>query len=1152
MRHKSTVAIFAVTLTCACAVVTLLASTARDLPSSQAPGPVSSPSLALGSSPVPGGPHRVSGPAKTLPSPSGPRFSKDRIIVSLKGPATPASIARVAKAAGVPAAGVSALGAGMVVWRVPEGETVASLAKQLSATGLVSNAEPDAFVHVLDYSPIPYASPNDPAFTDTRTIQAYSDTNVLQATYPNGMSWWLRHVNEPQAWQKGYADPAGGDTTHPLRADGTTFKVGVIDTGAWMNHEDIGSNIVVGEDLYQSVSGGVYTTDYDVTPVDPSLVPTSSYPTTDDKVAETSHGTCTSGEIAAGTNNAIGVAASGYDTKAVMYKVQGIDYDDGGVADILNDRLIAGIDKAADDGCKVISISLGTSSNSSALQTACNYAWGKGCIIVAAAGNDGASTIDYPAACTNVIAVGALDLNASSQPIRASYSNYGSALDVLAPGSMVFGLTMPGYSLVPGNPLYPNGYDWWSGTSMATPLAAGTMAYLWRAAPALTNQQVINVVESHATHMGSYNSSGWDSSYGYGEINAQATYGSLETSYPVLPKPTLNVPSGVSTSTLPFKWSAVPGTSVTYDVSLDGSVIATGLASTSTTFTGVTDGTHVVGVQPKSVYNWWSTSSLATASVLVNSTDHTPPTTTISGVPVGWADHNVTFSLSATDGAGGSGVAYTFYRLNASALTTYTAPVLVSAEGTTGVTYYSVDAVGNVEAAKAATITIDKTAPALVASATTQPNAAGWYRSAVTVHFSATDALSGVASVSPDAVLASEGASQSVHGSATDVAGNTTSATVSNINIDETPPTTSDDAQASYVASATVHLNASDLLSGVASTSWLLDGTPGSGGIVVTQSLGSHTLSYRSTDKAGNVESTHTVSFSVNAPPDTTAPNTAISGVTSGWVNHSETFSLTATDNVGGSGVANSFYRLNGSAPTTYTAPVGISSEGTTAITYYSVDHANNVEVAKTATMTIDLTPPTTSDDHQASYINGATIHLTPSDALSGVASTAWLLDGTPGSGTLVVTQSLGPHALSYWSTDRAGNVESTHTVSFSVVGVPTSLARPSVSAKTVRKKVRVTFAASLSPAGAASSAKLYLSHWETKLVRKRVRGKIRKVKVGYWHLRYTLNMTGSSSGRLSVSGRLPYTGSWRMYVRYAGDSQFAPSNSVTVGFRVK
>jgi hypothetical protein len=171
---------------------------------------------------------------------------------------------------------------------------------------------------------------------------------------------------------------------------------------------------------------------------------------------------------------------------------------------------------------------------------------------------------------------------------------------------------------------------------------------------------------------------------------------------------------------------------------------------------------------------------------------------------------------------------------------------------------------GNVsDPATADGINIDKTAPTASASASPAANGHGWNNSDVTVSFTGTDSLSGIASCAANVVLNSEGAGQSASGSCTDVAGNvSTAATASNINIDKTAPLVAlvggpANGGSYYYGSvpAAPTCSASDALSGI-------DGACSVGGY--SNAVGSHTVTASATDKAGN-SATASASYTVLA-----------------------------------------------------------------------------------------------------------------------------------------------------------------------------------------------------------------------------------------------------------------------------------------------
>jgi hypothetical protein len=169
-------------------------------------------------------------------------------------------------------------------------------------------------------------------------------------------------------------------------------------------------------------------------------------------------------------------------------------------------------------------------------------------------------------------------------------------------------------------------------------------------------------------------------------------------------------------------------------------------------------------------------------------------------------------------------------------------------------------------------------------------------------------------------------------------------------------------------------------------------------------------------------------------PADVVAPKT-VSTADSNWHSSPTTITLSATD--AGSGVRNTYFALGASAVTTYTTPIVVSSEGANSLKFYSIDVAGNVESTSTATVKIDLTAPVTSTDATASMSTSDTIHLTPTDALSGAASTSWRIDNgqwNTGTNVALAALSTGSHTIDFFSVDVAGNSESGKSATFTVL----------------------------------------------------------------------------------------------------------------------
>jgi hypothetical protein len=240
----------------------------------------------------------------------------------------------------------------------------------------------------------------------------------------------------------------------------------------------------------------------------------------------------------------------------------------------------------------------------------------------------------------------------------------------------------------------------------------------------------------------------------------------------------------------------------------------------------------------------------------------TAPSITASRSPVananGWNNSNVTVSYSCNDGLSGIAACPADDVLSANGMNQ-------SASGT------ATDKAGNTASDGVAGINIDKTAPTITASRSPAANANGWNNSAVTVHYTCSDVLSGIASCPSDDVLSGQGAGQSASGTATDLAGNSDAASVNNINIDTTNPTATGNASPGpngngwNKTDVTVNFTGNDGLSGI-------DFCDDS---VTFTSEGTHSASGKCTDKAGNESA---ASAAVTVKIDKTNPNVSLSG----------------------------------------------------------------------------------------------------------------------------------------------------------------------------------------------------------------------------------------------------------------------------------
>ena len=304
---------------------------------------------------------------------------------------------------------------GLAVITLEDATVAEAVAASLDAEQGLPVASPNYTFHVEPIISTPvttYASdvPTEMDWSDW--VQDTMDNPDPALLYPTNSNYQYQHdvIDTYAAWgvTTGYSD----------------ITVAVIDTGVDGSHPDLN------------------VTQYKVTGVNL---------TGDDD----GHGTHVCGIIAATMNNGIGGAGIAPNVNLTSYRVA----DSSGI--MSNESIYYAIRQAAQNGASVISMSLGGYGYSSVIQKAIDYAtltWSA--TVVAAMGNDGTNIMCYPAACDNVIAVGATDRSNR----RAYFSNYGSWCDISAPGVNI-------YSTYPGS-----SYAYMSGTSQATPVVTGAIA----------------------------------------------------------------------------------------------------------------------------------------------------------------------------------------------------------------------------------------------------------------------------------------------------------------------------------------------------------------------------------------------------------------------------------------------------------------------------------------------------------------------------------------------------------------------------------------------------------------------------------------------------------------------------------------------------
>ncbi len=512
-----------------------------------------------------------------------------------------------------------------------------ALAKRLSDDPAIEEATPD-------WRAFPAAVPNDPLYANN-----WGHNNTAQlpgldwgGTYDHTLSTTVGTVgfdaNAPAAWDASQAYGSAG------------VVIAIIDSGVDTAHPDL--RLVAGYDYG----------DNDSNPMDNS--------------AQAGHGTACAGVAAARANNSLGVVGVAGGCSIMPLKVA------NSAGSMYFSAIVNAIYFAADNGAKVISMSLGAAiSTDTATNAAILYAYNAGCVILAATGNENASTISYPAINTYVIGVGAAspcgerkrsssssgDVNPGVSTDPNGYtcdgerwwgSNYGlntkdaaGAVDIIAP-------TILPTTDISGTAGYDSGNysGFFNGTSCATPYAAGVCALIKSKNPTWTPAQIRAQLVDTAQDVTSVESgSGWDRYAGYGMIDAAAAVGGggpvtlppvaaftgtpTSGTFPLLVQfsdQSTNTPTGwswtfgdggTSSAQNPSRTYTAAGT---YTVTLTASNAYGSDGETKTGYITVSDASNLYaslpfseGFESGSLSQYWTTSSPAPGRILVT-TANTP------------------------------------------------------------------------------------------------------------------------------------------------------------------------------------------------------------------------------------------------------------------------------------------------------------------------------------------------------------------------------------------------------------------------------------------------------------------------------------------------------------------------------------------------
>lgn len=368
---------------------------------------------------------------------------------------------------------------------------------------------------------------------DPRVAYIENDS-VYQAADEYTSAWGVKYI--------------GSQPVHNQNINGSGVKIAVLDTGIDYSHPD----------LIDNYKGGFNFVDNNSDPWDDNCL----------SFLKTCHGTHVSGTIAAELN---GFGVVGVAPKASIYAAKVLDGGGFGTAT----TVLSGIEWAVNNNMNIISMSIQSTDNNTAVLDAVNAAYNSGILLVAAGGNTGGGPVSYPAAYDSVIAVTAIDQNGQ----RASFSPIDQKIEVAAPGVNINSTVCINATIL--SHCLQEGYGILSGTSMAAPHVTGVAALIFSTNfPDVNgdgkrdNKDVRQIIDNTAFHPGI---PGKDDIYGYGIVDAQnATLGISTFHYPQItyvPPDPINLQNTSGKFWVNYTWQpGIGNITDSYNVTVNGTM----------------------------------------------------------------------------------------------------------------------------------------------------------------------------------------------------------------------------------------------------------------------------------------------------------------------------------------------------------------------------------------------------------------------------------------------------------------------------------------------------------------------------------------------------------------------------------------------------